>query len=239
MDLVSDLDNLDKTIGSKNPIENELANAIEGSVNHYDPPYKSHPRGSSSQEIELRGNSIFGQDRFLETMETFTYEIKLRLYQEMDSMMFMMHSQTNRAIGSAITERKVLEIQILASSFSSVWFVRTIRNLLTKQLGLNLKLQKRTVGAPLIWQTQRTLFLPLIRCFSGPRLSQFKLSISQKFVPITIRLVFGQCAVLVIHCNLSIPLELPTSGCWILRGSFAYWLRFVGWNSTCSNLLGW
>ena len=52
-------------------------------------------------------------------METFTNEINLRLSQEMDSMMSMMHSQINRAINSAIAERVIPEIQNMLSSLSS------------------------------------------------------------------------------------------------------------------------
>ena len=59
------------------------------------------------------------QDRFQETMETFTYEFNMRLSQEMVSMMSMMHNQTNRAISTAIAERVIPEIQNMVSSMSS------------------------------------------------------------------------------------------------------------------------
>ena len=51
-------------------------------------------------------------------METFTSEFNMRLSQEMDSMMSMMHSQTNRAIRTAIAERVILEIQNVVSCMS-------------------------------------------------------------------------------------------------------------------------
>ena len=85
MDMMSDFDKLDLMFGSDNfnPIERELANAIEGSTNHYDIESNSHPRGNLSHENEFRDftheNTIPRQDRSLETMETFTIEINLRL----------------------------------------------------------------------------------------------------------------------------------------------------------------
>ena len=43
----------------------------------------------------------------------------MRLSQEMDSTMSLIHSQTNRAISTAITERVIPEIQNIVSSISS------------------------------------------------------------------------------------------------------------------------
>ena len=43
----------------------------------------------------------------------------MRLPQEMDSMMSLLHSQINRAISTAITERVTPEIQNIVSSISS------------------------------------------------------------------------------------------------------------------------
>ena len=125
MDMMSDLDNLNILIGSENinSIERELANTIEGSANHYETESKSHPRGSSFQEYEYKGfghkNAITTQDRFLQSMQSFTNEINLRPSQEMVSMMAMMHSQIIRAISSAIAERVIPEIQNMVSSSSS------------------------------------------------------------------------------------------------------------------------
>ena len=69
------------------------------------------------------------------------------------------------------------------------------------------------------------------RYFCWPRLSQLKLSITQNswagnLVPITVILVSGECSVLVMHCNLSISLELSRSGFSTLRGSFAIMTSF-------------
>ena len=52
-------------------------------------------------------------------METFPSEFNLSLPQDMDSMMSLMHSQINRAISSAKTERVIPEIQNIVSSTSS------------------------------------------------------------------------------------------------------------------------
>ena len=72
VDMMSEFDNIDLMVGNDNinPIERELANTIEGPTSHYDTEYNSHP------------------------WRTFRNEINLRLSQEMDSMMSMMHSQT-------------------------------------------------------------------------------------------------------------------------------------------------
>ena len=52
-------------------------------------------------------------------METFTCEFNMRLSQEMDSMMPMMHSQINRSISTAIAKSVIPEIQNIVSSMSS------------------------------------------------------------------------------------------------------------------------
>ena len=103
--MMSDSDNMDVIILNENinPIERYLANTIEGSDNHSYAESTSHTRRKSSQENEFRGfrheTNFHRQDSFFESMETFTYEINLRLSQEMDSMM---HLQINRDISSAI-----------------------------------------------------------------------------------------------------------------------------------------
>ena len=76
----------------------------------------------------------------------------------------------------------------------------------------------------------RKQYIAFLGCFNKyfrrPILIQLKVSIAQnswagKLVPITVRLVCGECLVLVLHANLSISLELSRSGCSTLRGSFA------------------
>ena len=98
-------------------------------------------------------NIISRQDRFQETMETFTSEFNMRLSQEMDSMMSMMHSQINRAISTAIAERVIPEIQKIVSSRSSSGNRDTdassspnSEKIIEGNNGLNLNLQKRTHG---------------------------------------------------------------------------------------------
>ena len=125
MDMMSDFDNLDVMIGNENynTIERELTYIFEGSANHYYAESNSPPRGNSSQEDEFRvfdrENAFPRRDRFIESMEILHNEINLRLSQEMDSMMSMMHSQINRALSSAIAERILPEIQIMVSSIFS------------------------------------------------------------------------------------------------------------------------
>ena len=51
-------------------------------------------------------------------METFTNEIILRLFQEMDSMMSMMYSQIIKAICSAMPAKNIPEIHKMMSSLS-------------------------------------------------------------------------------------------------------------------------
>ena len=55
----------------------------------------------------------------MESMEIFSNEINMRLCQEMDSLMSMMHSHINRAIRSAISDVVTPEIQNMMGSLSS------------------------------------------------------------------------------------------------------------------------
>ena len=64
-------------------------------------------------------NDSFRQIDVRQFFGTFSNEFKLRLSQEMDSMMSMMHSQINRAISTAIAERVIPEIQNIVSSMPS------------------------------------------------------------------------------------------------------------------------
>ena len=116
---------MDVILGSDNvnPIERELSNVIGSSASHCDNESNLQPRENDSHENDFRHyvheDMIPRQDRFQETMETFTSEFNMRLSQEMDSMMSMMHSQINRAISTAIAERVIPEIQNIVGSMSS------------------------------------------------------------------------------------------------------------------------
>ena len=116
MDVILENDNV-------NPIERELSDLTGNSENHWGDESNSHPRENDFGENDfghyVRENIIPRQDRFHETMETFTSELKMRLSQEMDSMTSMMHNQINRAISTAIAERVYPEIQIIVRSMSS------------------------------------------------------------------------------------------------------------------------
>ena len=119
IDMMSDMDNLDIMLGNtgENPIERELADAIEQSSvqgdaedNEY---YRDNYRGFTQENGAIRQNDV------RQSFETFSNEFNLRLSQEMDSMMSMVHNQINRAISTAISERVIPEILNIVSSMSS------------------------------------------------------------------------------------------------------------------------
>ena len=104
IDMMSDYDNLDVMLGNdkNNPIERELADAIEQSSVHGDANTNTCHReeyGSFSYE-----NDSMSQNDVRQSFEALSNEFNLRLSQEMDSMMSMMHSQINRAITTAIAQ---------------------------------------------------------------------------------------------------------------------------------------
>ena len=78
LDMVSDFENMDVILGSSNvnPIERELSNVIWNSESHCDIESNSQPREDDSRENGfghyVHENTIPRQDRFQETMETFT-----------------------------------------------------------------------------------------------------------------------------------------------------------------------
>ena len=117
MDMLSDMDNLDVMIGSENPLERELADVIDQSSINGDIEIGSHSRNDLGSFIQ--GNEPHGRNDIRQSFETFSNEFNLRLSQEMDSMMAMVHSQINRAISTAISEKVLPEIQNIVSSMSS------------------------------------------------------------------------------------------------------------------------
>ena len=119
MDMMSDFETLDVMLGNENNnlIERELADAIDQSSAHGDADanvYQGNEYGDYLHE-----NDLLRQNEVRQSFETFSNEFNLRLSQEMDSMMSMMHSQINRAITAAIAERVIPEIQNIAYSMSS------------------------------------------------------------------------------------------------------------------------
>ena len=118
MDMMSDIDNLDVMLGngSENPIERELADAIEQSSVQGDYEGNEYQRNNYSF---IQENEPMGHNEVRQSFETFTNELNLRLSQEMDSMMSMVHNQINRTISTAISERVIPEIQNIVSSLSS------------------------------------------------------------------------------------------------------------------------
>ena len=119
MDKMSDSDNLDVMLGNgnSNPIEREFADAIEQSSVRGDIEVDMYQR-DDYRDLAYENNPS-RQNDVRQSFETFSNEFNLRLSQEIDSMMSMMHSQTNRAISTAIAERVVPEIQNIVSSMSS------------------------------------------------------------------------------------------------------------------------
>ena len=119
MDMMSDIDNLDVMLGSENENPNgwELADAIEQSSVQGD--YEANEYQRSNHQEFVQGNEPFGPNEVRHFFENFTNEFNLRLSQELDSMMSMVHNQINRTISTAISERVIPEIQNIASSMSS------------------------------------------------------------------------------------------------------------------------
>ena len=85
MDIMADFDNVDVMVegDNLNPIERELARAIEESSVQYDTESNLPARGDFSQENEARsqnyGNKIPRRESILGSLETFTNEVYLRL----------------------------------------------------------------------------------------------------------------------------------------------------------------
>ena len=120
MDMISDLDNLAVMLGNGNddPIERELADAIEQSSVQGDIGDNMHQR-TDYRDFTYE-NDPSRQNDVRQSFEAFSSEFILRLSQEMDSMMSMVHNQIHRAISTAISERVFPEIQNIVSSMSSL-----------------------------------------------------------------------------------------------------------------------
>ena len=120
MDMLSDYDNLDVMLGNENnnPIERELAEAIDQSSAHGDDDTNVYHENEFRDY--LHENEPLRQNEVRQSFEAFSSEFNLRLSQEMESMMSIMHSQINRAITTAIAERVIPEIQKIANSMSSM-----------------------------------------------------------------------------------------------------------------------
>ena len=125
MDMISEFENMDVLLGNEttNPLERESANTSNGSIGNNDLESDLHFRIIASEGNKIRNFGRVGeplrQDRSLESMQTFSNEMNNRLSHELDAMMSMMHSQTNRAISSTISERVISEFQNFMSSISS------------------------------------------------------------------------------------------------------------------------
>ena len=118
--MMSDFENMNVVLGSDivNPIGRELPNLIGNTGYQCDDEINPQSKDGISHE-NVHENVIPRQDRFQETMKTFTSEFNMRLSQEIDSMISMMHNQRNGAINTAIVERVFQEIQKDVGSMSS------------------------------------------------------------------------------------------------------------------------
>ena len=121
MDITSDFENMDVLLGNENanPIERELTDTINGSLSkndlRTDPHIRTNPSGENENRNFSHGGQPFRQDRILESMQTLSNEINMRLSQEKDAMLSMMHSQIN----GAISEGVIPEIENIMSSVYS------------------------------------------------------------------------------------------------------------------------
>ena len=126
MDMMSDFEKMDVLVGNgiANAIARDISNVMGNSENQCDAESNLQSREKNSHENDfghfVHENLIPRQDKFQETMETFTSEFNMRLSQEMDSKMSMAHSQRSRAINTAIAERVITEIQNMVSSRPSL-----------------------------------------------------------------------------------------------------------------------
>ena len=116
MDMMSDFDNLDVILGNdnNNPIERELADAIEQSSVHEDTNSNTYHR-NEYLNFTYENDSV-RQNDVRQSFEALSNVFNLRLSQE---MMSIMHSQINRAMITAIAERVIPEIQNISNSMSS------------------------------------------------------------------------------------------------------------------------
>ena len=119
MDMMSEFENLDVMLGNSNniPIKGELAEATDRSSAHGDAD--THAYLENEYRDYPHEDDLLRQNEVRQSFEIFSNEFNLRLSQEMDSMMSMMHNQINRAITTAIAERVIPEIQNIANSMSS------------------------------------------------------------------------------------------------------------------------
>ena len=121
MDMMSGFEIMAVLLASENanPLERELAYIINGSVSNNDIESNSHIRTNPLDENGIKSFSqLPRQDRILDSRQTFSNEINMRLSQEMDAVVSMKHSQINRVFNSTISERVILELQIIMSSIS-------------------------------------------------------------------------------------------------------------------------
>ena len=96
-------------MGFDNPIEKELAEAIEQSSVHGDGEANMY-QWSDYRDFPHENNE-FRQNDVRQSFETFSGEFKLRLSQELDSMKSMVHNQIKRAVSNNYIRKSPLLVQ--------------------------------------------------------------------------------------------------------------------------------
>ena len=137
MDMMSDFESMDIMIGNgeSNPIEWELSSAIEESSVLGD--VESNMFSTNEFRQTSYENNVPRQNEPRDYMESFSNGFHLRLSQEMDFMMAMMHSQINRAISSTISERIIPEIKniIVRCLRQGIGTLRPVRPQIVRRIG--------------------------------------------------------------------------------------------------------
>ena len=100
---------------NSNSVAQNIVNAMNGSTSHNDTAAFPHPREHSSQENKIRENNNENEvprlERLIKSIEIFSNEMNTRLSEEVNSIMNMMHSEINKIIRSAVSDRVIPEIQ--------------------------------------------------------------------------------------------------------------------------------
>ena len=101
-DILSDCENMDVLLGIEkaNPIGRELPNTFIDSKNHNDTKALSRQKKTASRVNQIRDfddeNTNPRHDRLRESREIFLHEINKRFSQDMDLLIYVIHSQNRR-----------------------------------------------------------------------------------------------------------------------------------------------
>ena len=119
--MLSDYGKMDVMLGGGNSsfVERELDSLIKVPERQQD--FQSFPnRENSSEENEIRDidsrNEPVREGRLMESINMLSKEMNARMFREIEMMIDLMHTQISRAIGSAMSERIIPEIQNMVES---------------------------------------------------------------------------------------------------------------------------